>query len=111
MNPLTAAALLTAVMLATSACASGGASNADMHPIRVAVISNYSIHVGQARAFGHLRPGDNVACLGRADSISLIVPRHGVGTTTQTYQDKRLSLTLVSESHGRNTAHCHARHP
>jgi hypothetical protein len=110
MKRLSAAALLAATVLATSACATGGANNAAMTN-HVAVISSQSIHVGQTRTFSHLRPGDNVGCLGRADSISLNVPRPSVGATTQVIRDKRLSLTLDSESHGRNTAHCNARHP
>ena len=77
----------------------------------VAVISSQSIHVGQTRTFSHLRPGDNVGCLGRADSISPRVPRPSVGATTQVILDKRLSFTLDAESRGRNTAHCKARNP
>jgi hypothetical protein len=110
MKRMSAAGVLAAMLLATSACASGGANNAALTS-HLAALSSQSIHIGQTRTFSHLRSGDNVGCLGRADSVSLNVPRPSVGRTTQVLRDKRLALTLVSEAHGRNIAHCTARHP
>lgn len=100
--------LLVVAVLGTSACASGGA-NRTARSVPVAVISEYDIHVGQTQTFGHLRPGDSVGCLGRADSISLKVPSPSVGATTSVIWDKRLLLRLGPASRGRNTARCSAR--
>jgi hypothetical protein len=61
----------------------------------VAVISEYSIHVGQTRAFSRARPGDTIGCLGRQDSISLKVPRRSAGSNAyKTAWDKKLSLAI-----------------
>jgi hypothetical protein len=105
------AAALAAGVFATSACASGGPHPASTaaRSIPVPVISEYSIHVGQTQTFGHVRPGDTVSCLGRADTISLKVPQRSVGTTYSVTWDKKLSLKLDPASHGRHTAKCRAR--
>ena len=73
------------------------------------VMAENSIHLGQTRTFSHVGPDDTVACLGRADSISLQVPRPSVGATGSVTWDKRLWLNLGTLSHGRVTAHCTAR--
>jgi hypothetical protein len=108
MKRLLAAALLAATVLVTSACASGGVNDAAM-TTHAAVISSQSIHIGQTRRFSHLRRGDNISCLGRADSISLNVPRPGVGATGLVTWDKRLLLRLDTAAAGRYTAQCKAR--
>jgi hypothetical protein len=88
------AALLVVCVLATSACGSGGAQSA-VKSTPVAVTAEYSIHVGQTRTFSHLRPGDTIACLGHADSISLKVPRQSAGGSAYgTAWDKKLSLSI-----------------
>lgn len=61
----------------------------------VAVISEYSIHVGQTRTFDRVRPGDTIGCLGHADSISLKVQRRSAGGSAYgTAWDKKLSLNI-----------------
>jgi len=88
------AAMLVVGVLGTSACGSGGANTA-ARSVPVAVISEYSIHVGQTRTFNRVRPGDTVGCLGHGDSISLKVPRQSAGGNVySTAWDKKLSLTL-----------------
>jgi hypothetical protein len=88
------AALLVVVVLGTSACGGGGASS-PVGSIRVAAISEYSIHVGQTRTFNRARPGDTIGCLGRADSISLKVPRQSAGGNAySTAWDKKLYLSI-----------------
>ena len=88
------AALLVVGVLATSACGSGGTDSA-ARSIPVAVISEYSIHVGETRTLNGARPGDTIGCLGRADSISLKVPpRSAGGSAYSTVWDKRLSLAI-----------------
>lgn len=85
-------ALLVGV-LATSACGSGASKAAKSVP--VALISEYSIHVGQTRTFDRVRPGDTIGCLGNADSISLKVPRRSAGGNVYSNAwDKKLSLTI-----------------
>jgi hypothetical protein len=79
-------------VLATSAC---GATKSAGKSIPVAVISEYSIHVGQTRTFNRVRPGDTIGCLGRADSISLKVPRQSAGGNVYSMAwDKKLSLAI-----------------
>jgi len=88
------AALLVVVVLAGSACGSGG-ENGAARSTPVAVISAYSIHVGQTRTFNHVRPGDTIGCLGHQDGISLKVSRQSAGTNAySTTWDKKLSLTI-----------------
>ena len=106
MKALTSVCLLVIVAFTVAACGS-------LQRVKAIdgsyVISQYSLHIGQTRTFGHLRPGDTVACLGRADTIGLKVPRPSVGATYSNTWDKRLTLTLGPASHGRATAHCSAR--
>ena len=93
MKPLAYGALLVGV-LATSACGSGGASSA-AKSVPVAVVSEYSIHVGQTRTFDRVRPGDTIGCVGHADSISLKVPRQSAGGNVYSNAwDKKLSLAI-----------------
>ena len=93
MKRLPCGALLVGV-LATSACGSGGSRTA-AKSLPVAVISEYSIHVGQTRTLDRVQPGDTIACLGHADSISLKVPQRSAGGNVySTAWDKKLSLTI-----------------
>jgi hypothetical protein len=93
MKPLAYGALLVGV-LATSACGSGGASSA-AKSVPVAVVSEYSIHVGQTRTFDRVRPGDTIGCVGHADSISLKVPRQSAGGNVYSNAwDKKLALAI-----------------
>jgi len=108
------AALLVVGVLAASACGSGGANNA-AGSIPVAVVTEYSIHVGQTRTFDRVRPGDTIGCLGHADSVSLKVPRQSAaGSVYSTTWDKKLSLAIgprdprSPQTHG-ITARCTSR--
>jgi hypothetical protein len=93
MKRLACAALLVVGVLETSACGSGGANSAARSV--PAVISEYSIHVGQTRTFSRVRPGDTIGCLGRGDSISLKVPRQSAGGNVYSNAwDKKLSLAI-----------------
>ena len=83
--------------------------NSAAKTIPAAVISDQSIHVGETRTFSHLRPGDSVSCLGRADSIDVKVPRPSVGATTSIVWDRRLMLRLGPAPHGRISAQCKVR--
>lgn len=103
MKRLAYGALLVGV-LATSAC--GGTSRA-AKSVPVAVISEYSIHVGQTRTFDRVRPGDTIGCLGHADSISIKVPRQSAGGNVYSNAwDKKLSLA-ISPRDSRSPRHSH----
>jgi hypothetical protein len=106
MKALTGACLLVVVAFMVAACGSLQRVKATSGSY---VMSEYSLHVGQTRTLGHLRPGDTVACLGRADTVSVRVPRPSIGATYANTWDKRLSLELGPVSHGRATAHCSPR--
>jgi len=87
------AALLLTAVLASTACGSG--TNGAARSVPVAVISEYSIHVGQIRTFNRARAGDTIGCLGHADSISLKVPSQSAGANAyRTAWDKKLSLKI-----------------
>jgi hypothetical protein len=93
MKRATCATLLLVAVLASSACGNG--TNGAARSVPVAVISEYSIHVGQTRTFNRARAGDTIGCLGHADSISLKVPSQSAGANAyRTAWDKKLSLNI-----------------